>query len=133
MTGWPFVYTEQCQENDPHQPAGSLKVICVSATWISPACHAVRVKGLKSKTVFHRQTRTLTPLLPPCLSPVTDHELCGSVGRPGVCAGQGAVQRTQPCNPVWMYRRHCGAAARWLPAVLALPRPLRQDGRATVA
>lgn len=47
----------------------------------------------------------------PCLSLVVDNELCGSAGGPGVCAGQGAVQGAQPCDPVWMYRRHCGAAA----------------------
>lgn len=62
------------------------------------------------------------------MSPVTDHELCGSVGGPGVCAGQGAVQRTQPCNAVWMYRCHRGPAARRLPAVLPISRPLRQNG-----
>lgn len=66
------------------------------------------------------------------MSPVTDHELCGSVGGSGVCAGQGAVQRTQPCNAVWMYRRHRGPAARRLPAVLPVSRPLRQDGCAAV-
>lgn len=67
------------------------------------------------------------------LAPDSDHELCGSVGRPGVCAGQGAVQGTEPCDPVGMYRRHRGAAARRLAAVLALPRALRQDGRAALA
>lgn len=72
------------------------------------------------------------PSFLPCVSPVTDHELCGSVGGTGVRAGQGAVQRTQPCNTVRMYRCHRGPAARWLPAVLPLPRPLRQDGRAAV-
>lgn len=67
-----------------------------------------------------------------CVSAVPDHELCGSVGGSGVCAGQGAVQGPQPCHPVWVHRRHCGAAARWLPSVLPLPRPLRQDGSASV-
>lgn len=73
------------------------------------------------------------PSLSPSLSTVTDHELCGSVGGSGVCAGQGAVQGAQPRNPIWMYRRHRGAAARWLLAVLPLPRPLRQDGSSSVA
>lgn len=54
----------------------------------------------------------------PSLSPVTDHELCGSVGGPGVRAGQGAIQGTQPCNTVWMYRCYRGTTARWHPAVL---------------
>lgn len=66
------------------------------------------------------------------LPPVTDHELRGSVGGPGVRAGQGAVQRTQPGNSVRMYRRHRGLSARWIPAVLALPCPLRQDGCSTL-
>lgn len=73
-----------------------------------------------------------TPSLCPSLLTVTDHELCGSVGGSGVCAGQGAVQGAQPSNPIWMYRRHRGAAARWLLAVLPLPRPLRQDGSSSV-
>ena len=71
-------------------------------------------------------------LFSPCLCPVADHELCGSVGGPGVCASQGAVQRSQPRNTVWMHRCHRGAAARWLPAVLPLSRPLRQDGRPAI-
>lgn len=67
------------------------------------------------------------------MSSVADHELCGSAGGPGICASQGAVQRTQPCNSVWMYRRHRGPAARRLAAVLPVPRPLRKDGGAAVS
>lgn len=63
----------------------------------------------------------------------SDHELRGSVGRSGVCPGEGAVSRPQPCHPVGLHRRHRGEAARWLPAVFSLPRPLRQDGRPPVA
>lgn len=80
------------------------------------------------------KTDTRVRAKPGCLfSSVSDHELCGSAGGPGVCAGQGAVQRPQPCNSVRLYRRHRGPAARWLAAVLTVPRPLRKDGSAAVA
>lgn len=58
-----------------------------------------------------------------------DHELRGSAGRPGLCPGQGALPGTQPSNPLRLHWRHRGETARWLPAVLAVPRSLRQDGR----
>lgn len=58
----------------------------------------------------------------------SDHELRGSVGRSGVCPGQRAVSRPQPRHPFRLYRCHRGQAARWLPAVFSLPRPLWQDG-----
>lgn len=98
------------------------------------------VNTLNLNTMYFCAQRGLIPLLHDigeadiflyCVSAVTDHELCGSVGGSGVCAGQGAVQGPQPCHPVRVHRRHCGAAARWLPSVLPLPRPLRQDGGAS--
>lgn len=114
-------------------PCGSSEVmICPAAVW-HPGVWNVNKTFLKGQKKSVEINKNHHPrFLSPCLSPVTDHELCGSVGGPGVCAGQGAVQRTQPCDAVWMYRCHRGPAARWLPAVLPLPRPLRQDGCAAV-
>lgn len=65
----------------------------------------------------------------PSVSDPPDHELRGPAGRPGVRPGQGALPGTQPGNPLRLHRRHRGEAARWLAAVLAVPRSLRQDGR----
>lgn len=137
MTWWPRSYTEHLVSR-VCQSIGPLKVICPASEWRSAyvkglKCKLNRIQSITSREflVGKKSVRALS-LLFPSMSPVTDHELCGSVGGPGVCAGQRAVQGTQPCNPVWMYRCHRGAAARWLPAVLPLPRPLRQDGRAAV-
>lgn len=69
--------------------------------------------------------------LPPPTDP-SDHELRGPVGRPGVRPGQRAVPRPQPRHALWLHRRHRGEAARWISAVLAFPRALRQDGRPPV-
>lgn len=64
-----------------------------------------------------------------CPPDTPDHELRGPAGRPGVRPGQGALPGTQPSNPLRLHRRHRGETAWWLPAVLAVPRSLRQDGR----
>lgn len=62
----------------------------------------------------------------------SNHEFRGPVGGPGVCPGQRAVPRPQSCHPLWLHRRHCCETARWLPAVLAIPRALWQAGGPTV-
>lgn len=62
----------------------------------------------------------------------SNHELCGSVGGPGFCPGQRAVPRPQSRHPLWLHRRHCCETTRWLPAVLAIPRAVRQAGGPTV-
>lgn len=77
----------------------------------------------------------LLSLVWPSLSPPpdpSDHELRGSASRPGVCPGQRAVPRPQPCNPFRLHWRDCSETARWIAAVLAFPRSLRQDGCAAV-
>ena len=62
----------------------------------------------------------------------SDHELRGAAGGPGVRPGKGAVPGAEPGHPVRVHRRHRGAAARRHPEVLALPRALRQAGRAAL-
>lgn len=63
----------------------------------------------------------------------SDHELRGAVGRAGVCAGEGAVPRPEPGDALRLHRCYRGASSRRLPALLAFPRPLRQDGCAALA
>lgn len=56
MTGWPCVYTEhlKCQEFDPQQPIGPLKVTFV------PVCDAVHMLKACNEITFHGQRRRIS-------------------------------------------------------------------------
>lgn len=101
--------------------------------WSCGAYYAIRMEDLclfGMDAVCMQNNFSLISSLPPLSHQPDppDYELRGPVSGPGVCPGQGAVPRTQPCHPFWLHWCHCGEAAWWVPAVLAVPRPLRQDG-----